>query len=984
MNFFSGPVNTSYLRLNFLVTAIGGESEEKNKFDIEIRIRAEHWDAKSSQFFEKSAKSVLKIDQFESLLTDPDAYGDLLGKQLFSDNELVAFFLQSIQRSRPFPLQLILNTADEHRLADIHWEWLCVPTSQNGVFAFAARDSRICFSLHVGTDVPYEHRIANDSLRAIVVSCCPQGINKSQFTEFDATELASEIPTAFPVALTRWLPFINQRFFAGLTMVSKPGMQQDLWDSVEQLLVERAEGQQFAVFHLICHGIQLNDELVFILSDKDGKFQRVTGQEVIQTFLKVVGSPGLPLLVVLFVCESGKNSSSVGGFAQQLIERCGIPAVIGMRGPVAITAASKICVRFYRELSRHGVVPVALGRALQAIGDHSSELSIVLYSRSAQQSLLSYTREAVLTPKRVWMGAVIMALTLGMYLVASTWHATHMIDFLTNPTELRAVDSIDGVGWHTKYWMKDKLHGLIVNARKLESSYQNTELPQSSDLATCTYKACVGAFALTRMGQPSPMIELLSDFSHPTLRNQVIDLSPRWLADSPSHILCLLDQACEQRRLLFQSHRNEQVMQFDSEVERCHLLQYSLLLAIDAIVLDQWSKEKALLGELLQHDVEGHPFGEWLAMCAELHFDPGVHAASQHLLSHLAADRRLSGTLPSETPASLRWDEKFASKDKSKLSKSLKHYRQWMRFDMGTMEPSNAENEIVGVVYFPPSRDKESVLLGVKATDKNGIRLHKRRISYGFVLFDTEMSVNLFESLSGNKLQDKRDLGYVPESKRDCAYSPFIGREPRWLEELQLCSNKLTDLCFSGDHFWSADVKQDNRYTYLRPEGTDSGFRFPTESEWELAARCNSGGAAFFGYHLLLAPGQLGPVARFVSKREVKQPKCKEKWPSPYGLFDVHGNLSEICMGKHDSNDPQGVEEDNSYRDDSPLPSALQVGRDRLMVRGGDFNTLSEQFLSWRREEISGSPLQDRPHHYYGMRMARTVTSVDFEVGGGN
>ena len=704
MGFLSGTTTASYLRLNFFVTAIESELEEKKSFDVAIRIRAEHWDAKSSQFFERSAKSLLKIDECQSYLTDPDAYGEVLGKQLFSDNDLVAFFLQAVQRSRPFPLQLILHAADDHRLADIHWEWLCVPTSQNGTFVFAARDSRICFSLHVGTDVPYEHRIANDALRAFVVSCCPQGINKSQFTEFDATEFASRIPAAFPVALTRWLPFINQRFYAGLTNVSKPGMQQDLWDSVEQRLVERAEGQQFAVFHLICHGIQVDEELVFILADKDGNFKRVAGENVVRTFLKIAGSPGLPLLVVLFVCESGKNSSSVGGFAQQLIERCGIPAVIGMRGPVAIDAANKICVRFYRELSRHGVVPVALGRALQGIGDQSSELSIVLYSRSAQQSLLSYTKEAVLTPMRVWMGAVIVGLTLGIYLLASSWHAANLIDSLTDPSEMRAVDSIDGISWHTRIWMKNKLIGLIGEARKLESSYQNAELPQSSNLATCTYKACVSAFALMRMGQPSPMTEILADYNHPTLRNQVIDLSPRWFADSPSHLLLLLNQACEQRRLLLEDHRDEQVLRFDSDIEKCHLLQYGLLLVIDAIVLDQWIKEEVLLRELLQHDVEGQPFEDWLSKCATLHFDPGVHAASQHLLSHLEGTRKLTGTLLSETPASLRWDEKFASKDKSKLSNSLKHYRQWMRYDIGTADPAIAENESIAVGYIGRSQ----------------------------------------------------------------------------------------------------------------------------------------------------------------------------------------------------------------------------------------------------------------------------------------
>ncbi len=76
-----------------------------------------------------------------------------------------------------------------------------------------------------------------------------------------------------------------------------------------------------------------------------------------------------------------------------------------------------------------------------------------------------------------------------------------------------------------------------------------------------------------------------------------------------------------------------------------------------------------------------------------------------------------------------------------------------------------------------------------------------------------------------------------------------------------------------------------------------NGYRLPTYAEWELAA---SGGASTNYYFASENfSGHLGKFAwysgnSFFNGKLQKQP-CGKKLPNPFGLFDVLGNVSEIC-----------------------------------------------------------------------------------------
>ncbi len=189
---------------------------------------------------------------------------------------------------------------------------------------------------------------------------------------------------------------------------------------------------------------------------------------------------------------------------------------------------------------------------------------------------------------------------------------------------------------------------------------------------------------------------------------------------------------------------------------------------------------------------------------------------------------------------------------------------------------------------------------------------HEVTLTHQFYLSDREVTVDQFR-------QFMKDF-YTPDSDKpinwlgyDRAVSP-TGSHPiqmvNWYDAVLYC-NWLSHQegripCYEG-------AGQDWK---LIPKGT--GYRLPTEAEWEYACRAGTITKYFFGGEDSLQPGSIfrhhfaGPksllheYAVFMAKKAVSCGSATREnsttanphrlFPNPWGLFNMYGNVSEWCQ----------------------------------------------------------------------------------------
>jgi formylglycine-generating enzyme required for sulfatase activity len=129
-------------------------------------------------------------------------------------------------------------------------------------------------------------------------------------------------------------------------------------------------------------------------------------------------------------------------------------------------------------------------------------------------------------------------------------------------------------------------------------------------------------------------------------------------------------------------------------------------------------------------------------------------------------------------------------------------------------------------------------------------------------------------------------------------------------------------------------------------------YRLPTEAEWEYACRANTTTAYSFGDD----PEELGDYAWFFDNSKEKYQKVGKKKPNPWGLYDMHGNVSEWTLDQYSDKFYAKTKEGGIAKEPLNNPKTEYP----ISVRGGSWNDDPELLRSasriashpdWKRQD---------------------------------
>ncbi len=467
-----------------------------------------------------------------------------------------------------------------------------------------------------------------------------------------------------------------------------------------------------------------------------------------------------------------------------------------------------------------------------------------------------------------------------------------------------------------------------INGELVTASVWHRPMIQDVDRETLARRQANAAVAALRMGDAEKIWPLLKQSPDPRLRTWIIHrLSP--MGASPEMIV---------KRLRDESNVS---------IRRALILilgEYKLAAYGDAAQIDRETLSETLLG-LYRSDP-----------------DAGIHAAAQWVLRRwgktadldeinltsepTALAAGLSWNLTSEPTAlaaGLSWNTTRAA---SAVGSQKQHHdsRDWYLTKQG-----HTMVVIPGPVQF---------LMGSPYTQRERSAfeyLHRKRIGHSFAIASEEVTVGQFREFLRNSPEVKHRYTEKHAPEEDCPQTSVTWYEAaaycRWLSEQEQIPED--QMCYPP----IAEIKEG--MTLPSDYLSRTGYRLPTEAEWEFACRAGAETSRYYGE----ADQLLGQYAWYVNTSDDRTWPVGSLKPNDLGLFDMQGNVQEWCQ--------------EQYLDYSRILGSVSEEREdmvtlknsaRRLLRGGSFGVRSSDVRSACRSF-------NRPPNRYsnsGFRVART------------
>jgi formylglycine-generating enzyme required for sulfatase activity/serine/threonine protein kinase len=247
---------------------------------------------------------------------------------------------------------------------------------------------------------------------------------------------------------------------------------------------------------------------------------------------------------------------------------------------------------------------------------------------------------------------------------------------------------------------------------------------------------------------------------------------------------------------------------------------------------------------------------------------------------------------------------------------------------------------------------------------------HRVRISRPFYLGIHEVTQAEYKVVVGNNPSQFAPGGASQAQVAGQSTKRFPVESVSWFDAVQLC-NRLSE---------REKLRPCYRISKEEVELLDgSGYRLPTEAEWEYACRGGSSGAFCFGNDVSLlskyswfGKDENGSTPSPVMASQQEGPRL----PNAFGLFDMHGNLLEWCWDWYDSRYYASLKPSSEA---NPIVDPLGPDRpesDGRVIRGGSWWTnykfTRKTNIQWNRSACRLAWPPSIRGYSIGFRVART------------
>ena len=218
--------------------------------------------------------------------------------------------------------------------------------------------------------------------------------------------------------------------------------------------------------------------------------------------------------------------------------------------------------------------------------------------------------------------------------------------------------------------------------------------------------------------------------------------------------------------------------------------------------------------------------------------------------------------------------------------------------------------------------------------------LHTVEITRVFNFMRTEVTQELYEFVMGENPSEFKLAGDYPVEEVNWYDAVAFANELNLLEGRELCYTITED----GEGGKSVDFS-----------GLDcSGWRLPTEAEWEYAAR---GGEDF----IYAGSETLDDIAWFENNSSEQSHPVAQKQPNGFGLYDMSGNVEEWCWDGFQEDSYLLYAEQGTVQDPTGSNSPVRV------LRGGGWGHTSRSIRVSNRIFVSAESVR----RIFGIRLVR-------------